>query len=62
VFYAFREIDMHALIRTSPKEEPFLGYCVKCGKPDLPMTAVREPCRNTARLTESEALFQVLQQ
>jgi hypothetical protein len=53
---------MHALLRTSPKEEPFLGYCVKCGKPDLPMTAVREPCRNTARLTESEALFQVFKQ
>jgi hypothetical protein len=54
---------MHALIRTNnPDGQPFAGTCVKCGKPGLPMTAVREPCKNFARLTESEALLEVLQQ
>jgi hypothetical protein len=53
---------MHALIRTNPDGQPFAGTCVKCGKPGLPMKAVREPCKNFARLTESEALLEVLQQ
>lgn len=45
--------DKHALTRTSPKGEPFLGICTKCGKTDLPPEAVWETCPNPSGVTES---------
>ncbi|WP_157973399.1 hypothetical protein [Blastomonas sp. UPD001] len=49
--------DTHSLERTSPKGEPFLGTCTKCGQVGLPMAAVRSPCANPANINDEEALL-----
>lgn len=50
----------HALKRTSPKGQAFLGVCVVCGQEDLPVSAVREKCSNPADLTYEEVMLKVL--
>lgn len=50
----------HALRRTSPMGELFIGTCVQCGKTGLRSSAVTEQCSNEARLTETEALLHVI--
>jgi len=47
----------HAIERTSPKGGPFLGTCMRCGRTDLPGSAVAEPCENIAGMTDDEALL-----
>lgn len=47
----------HALNRTSPKGEKFLGTCMKCGRTNLPISAVNEPCENIAGMSEEDALL-----
>ena len=52
-------MDKHALERTSPKGQPFIGYCVKCGIRDLPISAALEDCVNPAGLNAAET-FQIV--
>ncbi len=47
----------HALNRTSPKGQPFVGTCFKCGMENLPAEAVAWPCENPANLSQGEALL-----
>jgi hypothetical protein len=47
----------HAIERSSPKGGPFLGTCMRCGRTNLPMAAARQPCENTAGMTDDEALL-----
>jgi hypothetical protein len=49
--------DKHALERTSPKGTPFIGYCTKCGKPDLTFDAINEDCANPSGMTDGDALL-----
>jgi len=51
----------HALIRTSPKGGPFIGYCVNCGKTTLPYHAVHEPCENLAGRSEDATKIAILE-
>ena len=51
----------HALIRTTPKGEPFLGTCLLCGTPALPMRAALEPCPNQRGLSQDEALTEAME-
>ncbi len=44
----------HYLKRTSPKEEPFIGVCVLCGKPGLTFADMRKECSNIRGLSEEE--------
>jgi len=51
---------MHALERTSPKGQSFIGYCTKCGKRDLPMSAVQEDCPADGVVSDAQALVDIL--
>lgn len=55
-------MSKHALTRTSPKGEPFLGTCLQCGATALPSSAIREECVNPAGFSEDEALLLALDQ
>lgn len=46
----------HALERTSPKGQPFVGQCTKCGKEGLRLSDVHGHCVNPANITDAEAL------
>ena len=52
----------HALIRTSAKGKgcKFIGTCTKCGKENLPMTAVHESCPQDEIVSDAAALVQIL--
>lgn len=47
----------HAIERTSPKGEPFVGTCWQCGRAGLTIHEAMEPCENIADLTETESLL-----
>lgn len=49
--------DIHALERTSPKGQQFVGLCTKCGKPGLTFADLNEPCANPAGINAGEALL-----
>jgi hypothetical protein len=53
--------DTHALQRTSPKGQPFVGTCYKCGRTGLPWSAVKEECTNLLRMTQEDALLAAIQ-
>lgn len=44
----------HALERTSPKGEEFVGVCVKCGQEGLSMAEIYEDCPRWYELTNEE--------
>lgn len=46
--------DTHALVRTSPKGQPFIGKCAKCGVEELPISAASQPCVNPAGMNWGE--------
>jgi hypothetical protein len=46
----------HSLTRTSPKGDPFIGTCTKCGMQDIPLGRMHEPCINPANLSDNDAL------
>lgn len=48
--------DAHALIRTSPYGEAFVGTCMKCGKEDLPLNAMWDECPNPSGMTDAQAM------
>lgn len=47
----------HALERTSPKGERFVGYCTKCGMHELPMIAATNPCPMDDVVSDDQALL-----
>jgi hypothetical protein len=47
----------HAIKRTNPKGEPFVGKCYQCGEENLPIEAVTWSCENTANLTAAESIL-----
>lgn len=51
----------HALERTSPKGEPFVGRCVLCGQENLTTANVTEPCPNPEGKTVVEAIIQAIE-
>jgi hypothetical protein len=50
----------HALLRTSPKGEPFFGRCMLCGKANLRPTAVAEYCENPMRMHQDQVILEVI--
>ena len=52
----------HALSRTSPKGGPFIGTCLKCGVPNLPMSATRLECENVRGISDGAVLIELLEQ
>ena len=51
----------HALERTSPKGEPFVGTCWLCGKQGVTLAQMAsEECPNIRGLTQEEALFEAI--
>lgn len=53
--------NTHALIRTSPKGEKFIGTCIQCGTPNLSMNSVKEECPNQRGISCDEALLEVIE-
>lgn len=53
-------MDTHALKRTNPKGQSFIGVCTKCGKDNLPSSAVTEECPNPAGIGKDEALLNAI--
>ena len=50
----------HAIERTSPKGEAFLGTCTLCGKEGLRLSESLDPCTNDRKLTVDEALVETI--
>jgi len=51
----------HSLRRTSPKGEPFIGTCTKCGLENLTLKqAMSGECANPANLTQDETLLMAI--
>ena len=51
------DYEMHALRRTNPKGQPFVGTCMKCGKSGLTMNDMNKPCPNTLGLPNEVAVM-----
>jgi hypothetical protein len=51
----------HSIERTSPKGEPFVGTCMKCGKPGLTFANMQDECENTSGMTQDEALLRAIE-
>ena len=50
----------HALERTSPKGETFVGYCTKCGTRELKMIAATKPCPMDDVVSDEQALLSAI--
>jgi len=50
----------HALERTSPKGERFIGTCWQCGRSGLTLDDTFSRCENIAQLTEGESLIMAI--
>ena len=55
-----RPAQTHAVERTSPKGQKFIGTCRLCGTPNLTMGDALKPCPNQRGLTEDEALLETI--
>ena len=53
--------DAHALRRTSPKGELFIGTCMKCGKSGLRLGQLYERCANPGGMTQGETLLAAIE-
>lgn len=51
---------MHALRRTSPKGQPFIGTCTLCGREGLRASQAAEYCENIIGLTQEQALVDAI--
>lgn len=47
---------MHSLNRTSPKDGPFIGTCMKCGTEGLSLSDAQGECQNPANMSDGECL------
>lgn len=50
----------HALERTNPKGQPFVGYCIKCGAQGLRMSAALDPCPADDLMSDEAALVELI--
>jgi len=50
-----------ALERTSPKGQPFIGYCRSCGKQGLTPKDIDEECPNPKGFTKETALIDAIE-
>lgn len=51
----------HALYRTSPKGERFVGTCTNCGATGLTTTNMKEECPNPRGATQDENLLEAIE-
>lgn len=51
----------HAVKRTSPYGEEFIGTCMSCGLKDLPASAAQQECNNLLNHTFKDQLLQALE-
>lgn len=51
----------HALQRTSPIGEPFVGECILCGEQGLASGDALKPCENVRKLTNDAALLELIE-
>ena len=52
----------HALERSSPVGDPFVGTCIQCGKTGLTMDDFfKDSCENHRGLSEEEALLEAIE-
>lgn len=51
----------HAIERTSPFGQKFIGTCYQCRLSGLPMSAALEVCENIAGLTEEESMAMAIE-
>jgi len=51
----------HAIERTSPKGQKFIGACWQCGQTGLTLADAQKPCENIAALTEEESMIMAVQ-
>jgi hypothetical protein len=54
-------VSTHAIERTSPKGEKFIGTCFKCGRTGLTTADMGDPCENIAGISEDEALIMAIE-
>lgn len=50
----------HALERTSPTGQPFVGHCIKCGAENLGMVGALQDCPADAIVSDEEALLHLI--
>ena len=56
-----KKMVCHALERTSPKGGPFLGYCILCGKENLPIAACGKKCSNPRNVSRDDAIISAIE-
>ena len=52
--------NTHALRRTSPKGQDFVGTCTKCGRRGLTFADLNEECENIRGTTQSEDVIEAV--
>ena len=52
---------MHAIRRTSPMGELFVGRCTLCGTEGLTSKSMSEECPNPARISQKHALLDAIE-
>lgn len=55
-----KRMQTHALERTSPKGQPFIGTCRLCGQAGLTSKDVMKPCENVRGLSQEEAVLEAI--
>ena len=50
----------HAINRTSPKGQKFVGTCMRCGRSGLTLADMNKRCENIAGMSEEEALLNAI--
>lgn len=50
----------HALTRTSPIGERFIGTCTKCGMKGLTLAQSQDECANVRGVSETQALLEAI--
>lgn len=59
-FEDMKASPFHALRRTSPKGEKFVGVCTQCGTADLTLANMNDPCPNQRGVTVGEAIAEAV--
>ena len=51
-------MNMHSLVRTNEKGQPFKGQCIKCGMKNLTLADMKNPC--IGKMSNDDALIKVI--
>ena len=51
----------HSIHRTSPKGEPYVGFCPQCGKTGLTPADMNGECENPRGDTQEDALLRAIE-